>query len=212
VPDPPDSPARDLDGLLRDLRDLVQARGITQRAPGEPDFVLASGARSRYYCDTRRVMLSPEGARLIGEVLFRLLDGRAEAVGGLALGAAFIAPAVALVSGQHGRPIYAFTVRAEQKKHGTGEKVAQSFHPDGRDLLCPGRRVAVVDDVVTQGGSIVKAIDEVLDRRCEVVAVLALVDRHQGGGDLLRERGLPYRALLDADPNGNLAVNAELLG
>jgi orotate phosphoribosyltransferase len=202
----------DLNSLLRDLRDLVQQRGVTQRAPGEPDFVLASGARSRYYCDTRRVTLSPEGARLIGEVLFRLLDGRAEAVGGLALGAAFIAPAVALVSGQHGRPIYAFTVRAEQKKHGTGEKVAQSFHPDGRDLLCPGRRVAVVDDVVTQGGSIVKAIDEVLDRRCEIVAVLALVDRHQGGGDLLRERGLPYRALLDADPNGDLAVNAELLG
>jgi len=209
VPEPK-TPDPSLAGLLDELRGLVQTRAITQRAPGEPDFVLASGARSRYYCDTRRVTLSPEGARLTGEILFRLLDGRAEAVGGLALGAAFIAPAVALVSAQHGRPLYAFTVRAEAKKHGTQEKVAQSYHPDGRELLCPGRRVAVVEDVVTQGGSVLKAIEEVQERRCELVAVITLVDRNQGGGDLLRLRGLPYRALLSADPEGNLTIPEEL--
>jgi orotate phosphoribosyltransferase len=211
VPDPKDIPAQNLDSLLYRLRDLVQERSITQRAPGEADFILASGARSRYYCDTRRVTLSPEGARLTGEVLFRLLDGEAEAVGGLALGAAFIAPSVALVSAQHGRPIYAFTVRAEQKKHGTEEKVAQSFHPDGRELLCPGRRIAVVDDVVTQGGSILKAIEAVEARQCELLSVITLVDRNQGGGDLLRQRRLPYFALFNADPEGNLTIDADLL-
>jgi len=202
----------DLSRLLQEFRDLIQQRSITKRAPGEPDFLLASGARSRYYCDTRRVTLSPEGARLTGEILFHLLDGKVEAVGGLALGAAFIAPAVALVSGQQGRPIFAFTVRDAQKKHGTQEKVAQSFHPDGRELLCAGRRVAVVDDVVTKGGSILKAIEEVQERQCELVSVLALVDRNEGGGDLLRERQLPYVALFNVDTDGNLTINAELLG
>lgn len=205
-----DTLARELDKLLRELRDLTQARSIEQRLPGEPDFVLVSGAHSRYYCDTKKVTLSPVGSQLTGEILFRLLDGEVEAVGGLTLGAAFIAAAVALVSGQHGRPIYGYTVRDEQKKHGTGEKVAQSFHPDGRELLCPGRRVAVVDDVVTKGGSILKAITAAQERQCEIISVIALVDRNEGGGEELLRRGLPYFALFHADMAGNLTINGDL--
>jgi orotate phosphoribosyltransferase len=205
-----DLASRDLDSLLARFRDLVQKMSITVAAPGEPDFVLVSGRRSRYYCDTKKVTLSPEGALLTGEILFSLLDGDAEAIGGLQLGAAFIAAAVALVSGQHGRPIYGFTVRADTKQHGNKERVAQSFHPDGK-LLSAGRRVAVVDDVVTQGGSILQAIEEVEARQCKIVAAIALVDRNEGGGDRLRERGLPYFPLLHAAEPGTLTVNADLL-
>lgn len=200
----------DLDHLLPRFRDLLQEKSVTKRAPGEPDFVLASGRHSRYYCDTKRVTLSPEGAELTGQTLFHLLDGHADAVGGLQLGATFIATAVALMSHQHGRPIYGFTVRDEQKKHGTKEKVAQSFHPDGRELLCCGRRAAIVDDVVTGGGSILKAITLVQELGCEIVAVVALVDRNEGGGDDLRGRGLPYYALFNADSAGNLTINVDL--
>jgi len=190
------------------LRDLIQSVAITKRGPGEPDFVLASGKHSRYYCDTRRVTLSPEGARLTGEALFALVDGQAvDAVGGLALGATFIAVAVALISAQHRRPVYGFTVRDAQKSHGTKETIAESFHPDGRPLLGPGRRVLVVDDVVTAGGSIVKAIEAVEARGCEIVAAVSLVDRNEGGGDLLRARGLPYFALFGVTPSGDLTIS-----
>ncbi len=202
---------RKIDGRLRELCDLVQARSIVKKTTGEPDFVLASGAHSRYYCDTKKVTLSPEGAQMTGEILFSLIDGEAQAVGGLTLGAAFIATAVALVSSQHDHPIYAFTVRDEPKKHGTKEMVAESYHPDNRELLCPGRRVAVVDDVVTKGGSILKAIEEVERRQCEIVTVIALVDRGEGGGKALLQRGLPYFSLFNADSNGDLTINGDLL-
>jgi orotate phosphoribosyltransferase len=208
-----DLASRDMDSLLQRFRNLVQERSITVAVPGEPEFILASGRRSRYYCDTKKVTLSPEGAKLTGEILFILCEGltEVEAIGGLELGATFIATAVALVSEQHNRPIYGFTVREEKKLHGNKERVAQSFHPDGQKLLCCGRRVAVVDDVVTGGGSILKAVKEVEARQCEIVAVMALVDRNEGGGDRLRERGLPYFPLLHAAEPGTLTVNADLI-
>jgi orotate phosphoribosyltransferase len=198
--------AGERDSLLRRLRDLVQQRSIRQGS-----FTLASGVQSDYYCDTKATVLSPEGAKLTGEILFDLLDEiGAEAVGGLAMGAAFLGTAVALVSEQHGRPIYAFTVRENQKAHGLKKEVEESFHPDGRPLLTAGRRVAVVDDVVTKGGSILKAIELVRERQCEIVAVIALVDRNQGGGESLH-REFPYFALFDADSGGNLTINEDLI-
>jgi orotate phosphoribosyltransferase len=207
-----DLASRDLDSLLPEFRDLVQEKSITVAAPGEPDFVLASGRHSRYYCDTKKVTLSPEGAQLTGEILCILCEGQAdvEAIGGLQLGAAFIATAVAMVSGQHGRPIYGFTVRQAKKEHGNKERIAQSFHPDGKKLLSSGRRVVVVDDVVTQGDSILGAVKEVQARECEIVAVIALVDRNEGGGARLREMGLPYFPLLNAGEPGVLTINADL--
>jgi orotate phosphoribosyltransferase len=71
-------------------------------------------------------------------------------------------------------------------------------------LLVPGRKVALLDDVITQGGSVLKAIDAVQERGCEIVAVLAIVDRNAGGGDKLRARGLSYRYAFQADANGDL--------
>lgn len=171
------------------------------------EFVLASGARSQYYCDTKATVLSPRGSRLIGETLFEELDERrVEAVGGLAMGATFIATAVAMASDQHESPIYGYTVRSSQKEHGLERSVEESYHPDGEPLLSPGRRVAVVDDVVTSGGSVLEAIETVEERGCEIVTVIAIVDRREGGGDRLLERGLPYFSLLEPDEQGHLSI------
>ena len=205
------SDSQKLPELLAELRDLIQAKSITKRGPGEPDFVLASGMTARFYCDTKKVTLSPEGSRLIGEILFALIKDNAEAIGGLELGATFIATAVTVVSAQHGTPIYGFTVRNKQKSYGTQEGAAESFHPDGRRLLCPNRRVAVIEDVVTKGGSILRAVDFVQANQCDIVAVISLVDRNEGGGDLLLQKKLPYFPLFIANESGDLAVNDRLL-
>jgi orotate phosphoribosyltransferase len=206
-----DAMSNAFESQLRSLRDLLQHRSIKKKAPGEPDFALASGGHSGYYCNVKAAALSPEGSFLIGETIFRLADDEgAEAIGGLQLGATFIAMAVALISGRQARPIYGFTVRDQQKAHGTKEKIAASFHPDGRELLCPGRRVVVVEDVVTGGHSVLKAVKEVRERQCEILAVIALVDRGAEGGTLLRAEGFRYYALFHATEPGELTINAAI--
>lgn len=192
--------ASEMQKLISELRDVLERQSIRLG-----HFVLASGATSNYYCNTKATTLSPRGARLTGEILFELLAGRGvEAVGGLALGATFIATAVALVSDQRGQPIYGFTVRSQQKTHGLETSIEESWHPDGKPLLSPGRRVAVVEDVVTQGGSVLQAIDAVQERGCEIALVVALVDRHAGGAEKIRARGLEYIHLFRTDDQGNL--------
>ena len=191
--------------LLEELRAVIAAQSVRHG-----DFTLASGAKSRYYIDLRATTLSPRGARLTGEVLCRLLEERdVEAVGGLALGAAFVATAVAVVSDLRGRPIPAFTVRSEAKGHGMKKAIEESFSPDGRPLVSEGRRVAIVDDVITTGGSTLKAIDAGREAGAIVQLVVAIVDRRQGGGDRLREMGLPYVSLFEADESGALSVSLE---
>lgn len=191
---------RDLTTNIAQLRQLLQDQSIKR---GE--FTLSSGAVSSYYCDTKATTLSPRGARLVGETLFELLVERdAEAVGGLALGSTFIATAIAMASELHGRPMYGFTVREAKKGHGLERQTEESYHPDGRRLLVPGRRVAVVDDVVTGGGSILKAVEVVQEKGCEIVAVTSLVDRRAGGAQRLRDKGLPYFSLFETDETGTL--------
>jgi orotate phosphoribosyltransferase len=188
---------------ILELRDLLQRQSIRRG-----HFVLASGATSNYYCNSKATTLSPRGARLTGEILFKLLaDREVEAVGGLALGATFIATAVALVSDQRGHPIYGFTVRSSQKEHGLKSSVEEAWHPDGKPLLSPLRRVAVVDDVVTQGGSVLQAVDTVKERGCEIALVVALVDRNAGGAERIRARGLEYVYLFRTDGEGNLIAS-----
>lgn len=197
-----DDRTRHFSELRSELREVLARQSIQKG-----DFTLASGAKSNYYCDTKATVLSPRGARLTGEVLFEVLRGKGiEAVGGLAMGAVYLATAVALVSDEHGEPIRGFTVRESQKTHGTKKSIEASFHPDG-PLMSPGRRVAVVDDVVTQGGSILKAIDAIQAAGCEIAAVIALVDRNAGGGEKIRALGLPYAYVFQTDTDGNLHIH-----
>jgi orotate phosphoribosyltransferase len=162
------------------------------------EFTLASGTKSPYYFDGRRVTLLPEGAELVGKLLFELLSGKVDAIGGPTLGADPIAAAVALTSHIEGKPIPAFIVRGEKKLHGTQKRV------EGH--LPKGGRVAIVDDVITTGSSLLEAIEAVEAESCRVVKVIVLLDRHQGGSEELKRRGYDFTAILSADAEGNVKL------
>jgi orotate phosphoribosyltransferase len=141
------------------------------------DFTLSSGAKSSYYYDGKMTSLKPEGAYLLGRVLFNLLkDTDIQAIGGPTIGADPIVAAVAVISHLEGRPISAFLVRGEQKEHGTQKRV--------EGPLPRGGKVAMVDDAVTRGGSLRRAIEAVEAEGCTVAKVIAVVDRREGAEDL----------------------------
>lgn len=195
-------PAVDLDDLRAEFAALLQAHCFSFG-----DFVLASGRRSSYFYNGKLVTLSPRGAYLTGRLIFETLRGQGiEAVGGKTLGADPIATAVALVSGQLGEPIPAFIVRAAQKDHGKKDLIAEAHGTGGAPLLGPGRRVAVVDDVATTGGSCFEAIQEVEARGCTVAMVVTLVDRQEGAAENFAARGYLFRPLYLADAQGRLSA------
>lgn len=158
--------------LRQQLRQLLQEKSF-RYSPDQP-FKLASGRESPYYVDARPVTHNAQGLFLIGEIFFDLIRGLdVQAIGGLTLGADPIAHAVALTSFLKGRPINAFSVRKEAKGHGTGGLVVGDVKP--------GERVVIVEDVITTGGSTLKALKAVRDFGLEVAQVLILVDREEGG-------------------------------
>jgi orotate phosphoribosyltransferase len=163
------------------------------------DFTLSSGKKSSYYFDGRLLSLNPQGANLIGQALVPILHlAGVEAVGGPTLGADPIVTAVALTSYQEGDPISAFIVRKEAKAHGTGQGI--------EGALASGSRVAIIDDTCTTGASLLHAIAAAEAAGCEVVKVLALLDRGEGGADELRRRGYDFQALMAATPEGKVEV------
>jgi orotate phosphoribosyltransferase len=146
------------------------------------DFTLASGRKSKYYFDSKKTTLHPEGAYLTAREILRLLREkgvRADAIGGLTLGADPIVCPVAALSFVEGPPLRAFIVRKEAKDHGTGRRIEGD--------VAPGSRVVIVDDVVTTAGSTLKAIDAAKESGLEVVAVVCIVDREEGGTEKLAE-------------------------
>jgi orotate phosphoribosyltransferase len=170
-----------------------------QHAVLHGEFTLASGAKSSFYFDGRMVTLHPEGAYVVGKRIFELLkDKPVDGVGGPTLGADPIVTAVAVVSHLEGKPIPAFIVRGEAKLHGTQKRI------EGH--LPRGGRVAIVEDVITSGGSVFGAIEAVEAEGCEVVKVIALLDRHQGGSDELKKRGYDFTAILSADAKGEVKL------
>ncbi len=169
------------------------------RAVFRGDFVLASGIRRPCYFDGRLVTLWPEGALLIGrEILPLMLEAGVEAVGGMTTGADPIATSVALVSYQEGRPIPAFIVRADVKDHGTHKRI--------EGPLREGARVGIVDDVITSGGSVLRAIEAVEAEGCTVGKVVVLLDRYEGGSEEIRRRGYDLSALLIARPDSEVQL------
>ena len=181
--------------IARRILDLSEQVGALRYG----EFTLSSGAKSSYYFDGRLISLHPEGAHLLGRAFLESLKGSGVvAVGGPAMAAIPIVTSVALVSQVEGSPIDAFFVRGEAKDHGTGKQV------EGR--LQAGSRVAILDDVCTSGGSLFMAISAVEEAGCTVEKVLAILDRHQGGGDELRDRGYDFRTLLEADAEGRVRV------
>jgi orotate phosphoribosyltransferase len=161
------------------LEELLLARSVRRG-----DFVLASGERSSYYIDCRLTTMSAEGLALVGPAglaAIREAGWQPAAVGGLTLGADPVAYAIAVASYADGPPIDAFSVRKDLKTHGTRRLIEGNF--------AAGTRAVVVEDVITSGGSALKAIDAVQREDGEVLGVLALVDREQGGRQRIEEKG-----------------------
>lgn len=166
---------------------------LRQHAFAEREVVLASGQRSNFYVDCKRVSLDAEGAFWIGLLIRRVIDELvpdAGAVGGLTLGADPIATAIAVASYQAARPLHAFIVRKEPKGHGTGQWLESAARVD------PARPVVIIEDVVTTGGSTIKAIERATASGLTVAAVVALVDRLEGGRAAV-EAHAPMCALFD---------------
>jgi orotate phosphoribosyltransferase len=137
--------------------------------------------------------MSPDGLALIGPLALTALretGWSVDAVGGLTLGADPISYAIAYASAVGDAPIRAFTVRKEAKSHGTGRLIEGPFRT--------GDRVVVVEDVITTGGSALRAVDAVRQAGGSVSGVLALVDRQEGGREALEAAGLPVLALTRA--------------
>jgi orotate phosphoribosyltransferase len=160
--------------LLQLLKDRSFKRGT---------FQLASGGTSDYYIDGKMTQVFSEAAYLIGEVLYeRTQELQIDAIGGLEVGAVPLTTATVISYHHHGRRMEGFWVRDQAKAHGTRKIVEGN--------LRPGSRVVIVDDVITQGSSSLKAIRGVQSINCEVVLVLALVDRLQGAEELFRAEGI----------------------
>lgn len=175
-----------MDEKKRQLLKLLKEKSYRH----SPDklFKLASGRESPYYVDARPVTHNAQGLALIGEIFFDLVkDLDIRAIGGLTLGADPIAHAVALTSFLKGKPINAFSVRKQAKEHGTGGLVVGDVKP--------GERVVIVEDVVTTGGSTLKAINAVRDFGLEVVKVLILVDREEGGREAVAAKAPQVQAV-----------------
>jgi orotate phosphoribosyltransferase len=152
-------------------------------------FRLASGAMSNYYIDGKMAEAFSESSYLIGEVLYeRTKDLPIDAIGGLEIGAVPLTTAAVISYHLHGRKMEGFWVRDKAKLHGTRKVVEGN--------LKPGARVVILDDVITTGGSSGKAIKEVKEMECEVVLVLALVDRLQGAAKFFEDEGIAnYQAI-----------------
>jgi orotate phosphoribosyltransferase len=141
----------------------------------EPVFKLVSGGVSNFYFNCKPTMLDPEGKELIGRLVFaQIKDLEVSGIGGLELGSVPISSAVSLISQVEGKPIKEFIVRKEKKDHGVPAKVEGEFSQ--------GERVVVEDDVITTGGSTIKAIEAVEDLGLEVAKVVVLVDREEMNG------------------------------
>jgi len=155
----------------------------------ENPFVLSSGKVSPVYLDGKKTTLGhPRAQFLIGSILFDLIEPlHPDGVGGLTLGADPISVAVSLVSGLHQSPIPSFVVRKEQKSHGTKSPIEGD--------LPKGGRVVVVEDVVTTGGSGMKAVEACQNGGFDVLRVISLVDREEGGRELFESAGIPFMAL-----------------
>jgi len=165
---------------------------LLEKSYRQGTFKLTSGKESDFYIDGKQTTLSAEGAYLCGKLLFALLrqqPEKIEAVGGMTLGADPLVTAVSLVSFLEGVPIPAFIVRKESKGHGTGQYL------EGRNNLPAGARVALLEDVVTTGGTLLKVIERVEAEGYKVGLVATIVDRQEGGTEALAAKGYQLQAL-----------------
>ena len=176
----------DRTALVAQIRDLAVVHG---------KVTLASGREADYYIDMRRVTLDGVASPLVGRVMNGLVaDLDFDAVGGLTLGADPVATAMLHARAAEGGRLDVFVVRKEAKAHGMQRRI------EGTEVA--GRRVLVVEDTSTTGGSALTAVDAVREAGGEVVAVAVVVDRNTGSAERVQEAGLEYRYAVGLDDLG----------
>ena len=176
-----------LNGMIKRLITLLVEKSL--KVAPTPIFKLASGAISDTYIDCKKTTLTAEGAYLIGNIFFdRISHLDVHKIGGLSLGADPIAEAVAYTSYLKERPIDAFVVRKKSKEHG----LQLTIEGDIRE----GDNVIIVDDVVTTGSSTIDAIMKAREFGLNIVKVIVLVDRQEGGKDNIVKQGVEFEAVI----------------
>jgi orotate phosphoribosyltransferase len=177
------------DAKRRRLIEIVKARSFLRG--GERKLV--SGRSSSFYFDMKPTMLNPEGAHLIAALILEALEGAGvELIGGLEMGAVPIAVAVAAASHGKGRPLSAFFVRKQAKEHGARKRI-EGLAP-GESLA--GKRVAILEDVTTTGGSCMQAIAALKAEGAIIERAIAVIDRQEGAAEAFTAAGIPFAALL----------------
>ncbi len=153
--------------------------------------VLASGRESDFYFDGKQTTLHAEGGLLVGKLFYEAIKDveGVQAVGGITLGADPIATATSIAAWLVGKPLHAFIIRKEPKGHGTGQWL------EGRKNLPQGTRVVIVEDVVTTGGSSMKAVRRAEEEGLKVLGIVALVDREEGGRENIEKEGFWLRSI-----------------
>ncbi len=177
---------------LERSKDLLVAE-LREHALVIGEVTLSSGQKAQYYVDAKRAILRPRAFRAVGELIAAEAAERgATAVGGMTMGADPLASAA--IGAEAGDDLIAFFVRKEKKEHGLQRWIEGP-------VLESGTRCLVVEDVVTTGGSTVRAIERILEEGHEIAGVVSVVDRLAGGGEAIQEAsgGAPYRALVTID-------------
>lgn len=180
-----------LPGTGAGRRQLLLER-LAERAYRHGNFTLASGRSSNHYVNCKPVSLSGEGLALLGEQLLAEVEADAVAVAGLTLGADPLVSAVALQAALTGRPLDALIVRKEAKGHGTGAWLEGPLPP-------AGSTITVLEDVVTTGGSSLKAVSQLRQAGYTVNRVVAIVDRQEGGLEAMTAADLELRSLFQLE-------------
>lgn len=158
------------------------------------DFVLKSGRRSEWFIDAKQTTCRPDGMVLVADALLAVLPDEVTAIGGLTMGADAVAFGVAGVAATRGRPLRSFSVRKEVKDHGAGGRIAGALEP--------GDRVAITEDAVTRGVSMLEAADVVREAGAVPVCLVPVVDRGGTCEAMAAERGLAYLPLVTAPDLG----------
>jgi orotate phosphoribosyltransferase len=171
------------------LLELLRQKGFRRGR-----FVLSSGKESDFFIDCKPAVLTAEGHALVGDALLERiasLPSHVDAVAGVELGGCPLASAVSTRSWAKGTPLDAVYVRKSSKDHGTRKLL------EGADSLSQGAQVVLTEDTVTTGGSTLRAVERLREAGFELAAVLAIVDRLEGGAEAIREAGVEFQALYD---------------
>ena len=169
------------------LYEIIKAKSFVRG-----HVVLASGKESDHYFDMKPAMFDPEGAELLAELIFARLEGvEADIVGGLEMGAVPLITPISIASRRAGRPLPGFFVRKAAKDHGTRKLI------DGASDV-KGKRVVIVEDVTTTGGSAMKAAEALTAAGATITLVISILDREEGAAALYDGAGIPFQSLFTA--------------